>query len=230
MSETVIRTRPWRLPCRGVMVAFAAALCIASCGGGDDPGAIRTTKPTATTSGRHGTAAGTTTSRTTTSSTSRPSTSLRSTSTTRRFGANPAETQVINRYIGFWDARFRANEGTPNPDDPALTEYAAGAQLTTVIAETRRNLADGVAFKARPHSENFRRVKVISITRDRAVVQECFVDDGLVVRRYTGEIVNDKVATHNVRGELIRVDGAWKVSKAQLVQRWEGVAGCASAR
>ena len=39
-------------------------------------------------------------------------------------------------------------------------------------------------------------------------------------------IVNDDVATHNVRGELDRVDGVWRVSSAQLVQRWEGVAGC----
>lgn len=43
----------------------------------------------------------------------------------------------------------------------------------------------------------------------------------------TGEVVNDAVATHNVRGELVRLDGAWKVSSTRLVQRWEGVAGCA---
>ncbi len=43
----------------------------------------------------------------------------------------------------------------------------------------------------------------------------------------TPEVINDVVATHNVRGELLRVDGVWKVSSARLLQRFEGVAACA---
>lgn len=73
------------------------------------------------------------------------------------------------------------------------------------------------------------RVEVVEIDRDHAVVQECVVSDGVIIRRDTGEVVNDEVATHNVRGELLRVDGAWRVSAAELIQRWEGVAGCALA-
>ena len=68
---------------------------------------------------------------------------------------------------------------------------------------------------------------MIEIDGDRAVVQECVVDDLVVVRRDGGAIVNDTIATHNVRGELQKVDGVWRVSEARLVQRWEGVAGCA---
>jgi hypothetical protein len=60
-------------------------------------------------------------------------------------------------------------------------------------------------------------------------VQECVVADGVIIRRDSGEVVNEEVATHNVRGELVRVDGVWRVSSARLVQRWEGVAGCALA-
>ncbi|HRW42149.1 MAG TPA: hypothetical protein P5193_11430, partial [Microthrixaceae bacterium] len=64
---------------------------------------------------------------------------------------------------------------------------------------------------------------------DRAVVQECVVDDGLVVSRDTGEVVDDSVSTHNVQAEMLRVDGVWKVSEARLLQQFEGVAGCALA-
>lgn len=141
--------------------------------------------------------------------------------------ADPEHQEIINRYIGFWEARFAANSGTPNPSHPGLADYATGAELTTVIAETQRNLDEGLALQRRPDPKNIRWVRVVSIDGDRAVVQECFVDDGLVVRRDTGEIVDDTIATHSVKGELVRVDGVWRVERAQLLQRWEGVAGCA---
>lgn len=136
---------------------------------------------------------------------------------------------MIDRYVGYWDARFAANSGTPNPQDPALAEYAVDPQLAAVRAETQKNLDDGVAFRQRKDPANFRRVDVVSVAGDKAVVQECFVDDGLVVRRSDGAVVNDNVATHSVKGDLVRVDGTWRLAKAQLVQRWEGVAGCARA-
>jgi hypothetical protein len=58
-------------------------------------------------------------------------------------------------------------------------------------------------------------------------VLECVVDDALVIRRATGAVTDDTVATHNVLADLERIDGAWRVSAVRLVQRWEGVAGCA---
>ncbi|KAA0235951.1 MAG: hypothetical protein EDR02_02000 [Actinobacteria bacterium] len=139
------------------------------------------------------------------------------------------EEEIIASYIGFWDARFAANSGTPNPDDPALREVATGEQLETVINETRANLEQGLAFRPADDPANIQQVTVIEVDGDRAVVQECVVTDGVIVRRDSGQIVNDEVATHNVRGELLLVDGVWRVSLARLVQRWEGVAGCALA-
>ena len=159
--------------------------------------------------------------------TERPRDTTTTTPTSGTAGLSADERLVVQRYVGYWDARFAANSGTPNPKDPALAEFATGPQLAVVVAETQKNLEAGVAFKPRAKPANKRRVTVISIKGDRAVVQECFVDDGLVIRRDTGAVVDEKVATHNVRGELTRVNGLWRVSKAQLVQRWEGVAGCA---
>lgn len=203
------------------LVVIAALLLGSACSGEDDPPQA-TQKRTNTT--RDG---GTTTTKQRSTTTGQPSRTSTTGATSTTVGNPSAEQEVINRYVGYWDARFRANSGTPNPDDPALAEYATGAQLDAVIAETRKNLDDGRAFQPRKNPANIRRVKVISLTGDQAVVQECFVDDGLVVRRDTGAVVNDTIATHNVRGELTRVDGAWRVSRAQLIQRWEGIAGCA---
>lgn len=139
------------------------------------------------------------------------------------------EDEIIARYVGYWDARFAANSGTPNPNDPALRQYATGAQLDAVLAETQTNLDQGLAFRRAANPADIQRVTVVEVNGDRAVVQECVVSDGVIVQRDSGEIVNDEVTTHNVRGEMQRVEGVWRVSSAQLVQRWEGVAGCARA-
>ncbi len=137
------------------------------------------------------------------------------------------EDEIIDRYQGFWAARFEANQPPVNPDDPGLREFATGEQLETVIAGTRRNLEEGLALR-RPESVLRRSdVRVVQIEGDEATLQECYVDDGIVYRVATGEIVNDAVATHNVRATMLRVDRVWKLASTSLVQRWEGVAGCA---
>jgi hypothetical protein len=197
-------------------LAVGLALAVAACSGNDTPAADSERAKTSTTRLRE---TSTTDSSTTTTSAAGPSSTV----------VDPAHQEIIDRYIAYWDARFAANSGTPNPTDPALAEYATGAQLDAVIAETQANLDQGLALRpaAKPHS--FRRVNVVSVDGDLAVVQECYVADGIVYRRSNGEVVNDDVATHNVRGELRLVDGAWRVSHTRLVQRWEGVDGCALA-
>ena len=137
------------------------------------------------------------------------------------------EDEIVARYVGFWDARLAANGEVPNPDDPRLREFATGEQLERVVAETRANLEQGRALRQAANPSGMQRVTVIEVDGDHAVVQECVVTDGVIVRLDTGKVVDDAVATHSVRGELVRVDGIWKVSATQLIQRWEGVAGCA---
>lgn len=152
------------------------------------------------------------------------------TTTTETVGEEPAsvEDEIVARYKAFWEARFEANS-PPNPDDPALREYATGAQLDNVIAETQANLDAGVELRRREDRADIQRVEVASMSGDEAVVQECFVDDGLVVRRSDGEVLHDDIVTYNVRGEMQRLDGEWRLASATVVQQWEGIAGCASA-
>jgi hypothetical protein len=163
----------------------------------------------------------------TTSSTTATTTTPGSTPGTGTGGSSAAEQEVIDRYVGYWTARTAANTGVPNPADPALAEFATGEQLSVVVAETQANLDDGVAFRPADQPINFREVRVVSVDGDSAVVQECVVDDQVIFRRDTDEVVNDAVATRNVRGELTRVDGRWRLARAELIQRWEGVRGCA---
>ena len=133
------------------------------------------------------------------------------------------------RYLAFWEARFQANQPPPNPDLPGLREYATGKQLDNVIDETRRNLEGGLAVRHPERSVARSTVRVVEIKGDAATLQECAVDDGIIYRFQTGEIVNSSVATHSVSATMQRTDGAWKLADTKLLQRWEGVAGCALA-
>ena len=215
---------PWseRSHSRPALVFFvitALALFLAGCSDDDEPAAPTTTISVET-------------STSTSSTTTEPDSG--STTTTTADGSPPTtapgttpEQEVIDRYIGYWNARFEANSGTPNPDAPGLREFATGAQLDAVVEETQSNLDGGLAIREADDPHDFQKVTVVEIDGDRAVVQECVVSDEVIFNRESGEVVNDVVATHNVRGELLRVDGAWKVSSARLLQRFEGVAACA---
>lgn len=200
---------------RLVILAVALALIAAACSDDD------VVSPTSTTGSYRST--------TTTTSTTTTNESSATASSAPLPAGQSVEDEIIARYVGYWDARFAANSGTPSPDDPALREFATGEQLETVISETRTNLDQGLAFRPAANPSDIQRVNVVEVAGDRAVVQECVVADGVIIRRESGEVVNEEVATHNVRGELVRVDGVWRVSSARLVQRWEGVAGCALA-
>ncbi|MGZ7019244.1 MAG: hypothetical protein ACXVL8_18910 [Acidimicrobiia bacterium] len=216
-SERITRVvGPRRFRAGLVMLAVGLAVVGVSCSDGDSA--------TPATSDAARSRSTTTTTTTTAASTTTQATSSASAPTRRT-----VEDEIIARYMGFWTARFAANRGVPNPDDPALREFATGEQLAKVVDETRANLEQGLSFRRAANPSNIQRVTVIELDGDHAVVQECVVADGVIVRRDTGAVVNDDVATHNVRGELARVDGVWRVSSARLVQRWEGVAGCALA-
>ena len=205
-SQPVGAARPG---CRSALVV-ATALLLAACSGGGD----EISEPASTTS-RAPTTASTSTS--TTTSTSPPD------------GSQSEDQELVDRYVGFWDARLAANEAPPNPDDPALAEFATGPQLDNVMAETRQRLDDGLALRSADPSRTSHDVTVISQTADRAEIQDCFVNDGVVYRPDTGEVIDDSVVTRSVSADMVLVDGVWKLERATVVQQWEGIAGCALA-
>lgn len=214
-DRTVRLAADRRSRARVAVVTLALVLVAASCS--DDDSAIpsttsqpeRSSTSSATTSTTSGNSA-------TSSATSSPAT-------------DSVEDEIIARYIGFWEARFAANRGTPDPDDPALREFATGEQLETVIVETRQRRDDGLALRAAEPSRMDHTVAVVSSTADRAELQDCFVNDGVVYRVATGEVVDDAVVTRNVSAVMVLVDGVWKLERATVIQEWEGIAGCARA-
>lgn len=212
--NTRVSIRRWGRAC-SLFLAVAIAMSVTGCSSGN------AASPTST-------AAIEQSASTTTSSTASTVTTTSSTTTPVSVpGGQSTEDEIIARYVAYWDARFAANSGTPNPDDPALREFATGEQLNNVIAETRANLEQGLAFRPAAHPADIQQIKVIDVDGDHAAVQECVISDGVVIRRATGEVVNDDVTTHNVRGDMVRVDGVWRLESARLIQQWNGVAGCA---
>ncbi|HWL44480.1 MAG TPA: hypothetical protein VNQ73_16185 [Ilumatobacter sp.] len=141
------------------------------------------------------------------------------------------EEAIVAGYLGYWETRFAVNssETDPDPNDPRLAAYAADAQLATLVAETQRmrDAGERLAAPAEPHG--FQQVRVVSVDGDAAQVQECFVDDGLVVDRVTSAVLDDQVVTFNTTARLRQVDGVWKVTEIRVIQRGEGVSGCALA-
>lgn len=203
-GDPAIRHRRARL----VTAVLALAVLAAACSGDD-------TATPASTSDRDGSS----TTSSTSTTTSGPATS----------DGESVEDQIVARYVGFWEARFEANTGTPDPDDPALREYATGEQLETVVAETARRLEDGVALRAADPSQVDHAVTVVSVSADRAELQDCFVNDGVVYRVSTGEVVDDAVVTRSVSADMVLVEGVWRLERATVIQEWEGIAGCALA-
>lgn len=139
------------------------------------------------------------------------------------------EEEITARYLAFWEARFAANQNPPNPDDPQLAEFATGEQLENVVAETRRRRDEGLALRRPDNSISERDVVVSEVNGDEASLQDCSVNDGIIYRVATGEVVNDDVVTQSVSATMRRVDGEWRLERATLVQEWQGVAGCALA-
>lgn len=199
--------------CRSALVALG--LLLAACS--DDGGEIA--EPASTTSSPPTTEEATTsTSSTSTTTSGNPDSS-----------DGPEDQEVVDRYLGFWDARLAANEAPPNPDDPALAEFATGAQLENVVAETRKRAEDGLALRSADPSRTSHDVTVIDRTGDRAELQDCFVNDGVVYRPGTDEVIDDSIVTRSVSAVMVLVDGVWKLERATVVQEWEGIAGCALA-
>ncbi len=121
---------------------------------------------------------------------------------------------------------------TSSPPDPATTriaEVATGEAETTAMETIRNRHAFGQAVRL-PQQSVYRHDPVIeSIGVDIAVVVDCGVDDGVLYDLATGEILNGEVQTVQWRTTLVRVDDKWLVQVNDVVDSWEGIAGCASA-
>jgi hypothetical protein len=168
----------------------------------------------------------------TTSTTGVPSTSTETTdrvvTTTTAAGAtDDEEALILERYLAYWDARFEVNEDPASADVGLLDEFATGAQLDAARAEASRLDSEGLAFRLPPNSVTRREPRVVSLADGVAEIQDCDINDGILYRTSTGEVVDDSVVTRNVSAVMRLVEGEWRLESATVLQQWDGVAGCA---
>lgn len=142
----------------------------------------------------------------------------------------PIELVLADRVRELFAIREAANDApAPDPDDPAMATVATGEALQALVDETARRLDDGLAIRAGEAGLADIRVGFIEAAATTASVSVCSVDDGVIYRVDTGEVLNDAVATHNYQVDLELVDGVWLTNRVVRLQQWEGVAGCALA-
>lgn len=139
------------------------------------------------------------------------------------------EEEITARFVAYWDARHQvlSSDTVPDPNDARLAAHAVGEQLAVVTGEVERYRDEGRRLARPDNPVGHQVVTVASVDGGSAEVQECFVDDGVIVDRASGAVLNDRVVTLNSRGVMHRVDGVWKLAEYRVIQSWEGVAGCA---
>jgi hypothetical protein len=138
----------------------------------------------------------------------------------------PAEPGVIERYLAYWEARQEANR-LGDPARASLAELATGRQLEQARDEVQTNRDLGLSYRTSVPSVTAHDVAVESQTQGRAVLVDCFVNDGIVVERRTGRVIDDSVVTRRLSAVMRMVNGEWRLASTEVLEEWEGVSGCA---
>lgn len=142
------------------------------------------------------------------------------------------EQRIVEAVEGFFrvDAEALA---IPDPNHPLFTAYLTEPQLSASRDVVQRLADQGLA--ARPISDSIaeREVTVTGIEGEKATAEVCEVDDGQVVYVESGEPAFDypegQASTALFSAELVEEFGSWKIAQLRVLERWEGVAGCAVA-
>lgn len=151
-------------------------------------------------------------------------TSAAPTSTTTA-AASPEEAEIIAAVLGYWDTILAANS-PPNPEHPDLEKYATGEAFDITVSRvaTFRDLGQAVRLplnSVRRHSPVVVRVEGV-----HAVVHDCGIDDAVIYDRNTGEVLNDVVETIGWVIEVRKVEEDWKVERANIHSRSQGIGEC----
>ncbi len=148
--------------------------------------------------------------------------------TTTTVSADPVQV-AGEAYVAFEEA-FAAAAAVPDPDHPALRETATGEALADAVEQLRAWQQSGRVARAIGPVKDGVRVIGASLSTDGVLVRACHVNDDQVVVADTGQVVNAEVVTRLYNVTIVQEGGRWKVSHLRVVERWEGVAGCAGDR
>ncbi len=138
-------------------------------------------------------------------------------------GAALDQEAILAAYHGYWDTWLAANS-PPDPAHPGLERYYTGKALDRARASITENLAQGVTFRRPPGTLAMHDASVRHMTGDRAVVDDCSIDDGLIVSSQ-GEILDARVVSKRSEATLV-LDGVWKVEDVVVLESVVGAVPC----
>jgi len=193
------------------LLAVVAATVLTTACSGDDASQPPTATQPATTTTTTGGAADTTT------TTTEPTTTT---------AAPTPEEEVKTAYLEASASYFNAAR-TANPDDPQLAETRAGPSLARaqeLLAGFRTAGVTAVYVDDQPPIPTIEAVEIVG--PDKAFVSVCLVDNGRQVRKSDGVVVDDSVLSRLDKGEMRRIDGAWRLFELEGLQRWKDGQGC----
>lgn len=198
------RGEPWRQPGRWLLAAIVGiglvlAVTAGACGGDDDGDPDDTTSTTATTEPKD-------------------------TTTTTRF--TPEEQEVVDAYLAYWKMLERLSRA-PAPDDPEIQQRASGQALGEVVDGLTTLESLGRAAHTGPeYSHEVLKVDLLE-EDDRAVLQDCAVDDSTIVDVSSGDRVEGgEPATGLLEVTLVGENGDWKVDNVETLSTSTGVSSC----
>jgi hypothetical protein len=146
-------------------------------------------------------------------------------STTTTTLAPTEEEAILAAYQGYWDTWLAAND-PPNPDHPDLAKYATGAALERARQTISDHAQQNHAVRLREGSVYAHRPAVIEQGEESALIEDCSLDDGLVLDRASGVVLDDSVWSRKSLVEMTRVEGMWRVGFITLEGKWPDAAGC----
>lgn len=190
------------MPRYAALVLFTAVTLAACSSGADEPTALPP-GPDLTS-----TAAPTTTAPTTPAPTATPSAGTRN-SPIRWLGAAPAGTAapVAEATRGYWSMVVRLAE-RPDPADPALTEFAAGAQLSKLVTLFRTTRTDKISQRGPVDGT----VTVGTVSGTAATARTC-LDQSLTRIYEAGRVRAGSAGTLTLfTVTLTRAGESWKVT------------------
>ena len=203
---------------RRAMVALVLGLALlAGCGGsgGSDepsPAAGPATSTTADTTS-------TTQAPSTASSTSLPPATVPTTA------APDSEAEVKAAYLEIMDEFYRRLEH-PDPTDPTVSQNHTGPSLEQVKDRLADLVRDGAADVFTSRGVPRPQVVGIEVQGDEAMVRNCIVDDVIVRRIKTGEILNNRVDSVLIESALVRMGSRWQLKDQVAVRSWPDANGC----
>lgn len=126
---------------------------------------------------------------------------------------------VEQAFFDQWDAFVEILED-PDPSNPLIDEFFAGAARDQVLDIVSRYIAeDKVA--ARPDDSADFAPSIITtqiLGGDSAIVEECTIDGTKIVRRSTGEVLNDNLDVNHFENTFELIDGQWKLTSTKVLK------------